>query len=91
MTMAKSLLYQPNSTMQVPPGCGLCDRIEVPVSLRKNGRIYRFVLRDKIVTEDILIIMIKAAAFAISQGEPYAGTPPSRSLKDFLIKDSVTI
>lgn len=89
--MARSLLYQPNPTLQVPPGCGLCDRNEVPVSLRKNGRIYRFVLRDKIVVEDILLIMMKAAAFAISQGEPYAGTPPPRQLKDFLIKQNTVI
>ena len=88
--MARSTLYQPGSTMLVPPGCGLCDRVEIPISLRKDGRIYRFVLRDKVVVEDIVIVMMKAAAFAISQGEPYAGTPPPRQLKDFLIKqDSV--
>lgn len=89
--MARSLLYQPNPTMQVPPGCTLCDRTEISVSLRKNGRIYRFVLRDKVVVEDIVLVMMKAAAFAISQGEPYAGTPPPRQLKDFLIKDSIVI
>lgn len=89
--MARSLLYQPNATMHVPPGCGLCERTEVPVSLRKNGRIYRFVMRDKIVVEDIVLVMMKAAAFSISQGEPYAGTPPPRSLKDFLIKQDTVI
>jgi hypothetical protein len=87
--MAKSLLYQDATNMTVPPGCGLNDRVEVPVSLRKEGRIYHFVMRDKIVPEDILMILVKASAFAISQGEPYAGTPPARSVKDFLIKDSV--
>lgn len=75
--------------MQVPPGCTLCDRTEVPVSLRKDGRIYRFLLRDKLVAEDILIMMMKAAAFAIGQGEPYSAVPPARSVKDFLIKDTV--
>jgi len=89
--MARSLLYQPGSPLQVPPGCGLCDRVEVPVSLRKNGRIYRFVLRDKVVVEDIVLVMMKAAAFAISQGESYAGTPPPRQLKDFLIKQDTVI
>lgn len=88
--MAKSLLYQ-GSTLQVPPGCALCDRMEVPVSLRKNGRIYRFVLRDKVVPEDAVVMLIKAAAFAIAQGEPYAATMPARSLKDFLIKDVASI
>ena len=87
----KSLLYQDSTQMNVPPGCLLGERAEVPVSLRKNGRIYRFMMRDKIVTEDLLAIMVKAAAFAISQGEPYAGTPPPRSVKDFLIKTDTVI
>lgn len=77
--------------MQIPPGCGQCDRTEIPVSLRKNGRIYRFVLRDKIVPEDMIIVMMKAAAFATSQGEAYSGTPPSRQLRDFLIKQDTVI
>ena len=89
--MARSLLSQEDAPLQVPPGCGLAERVEIPVSLRKNGRIYRFVLRDKLVVEDILLMMMKAAAFAISEGEPYAGTPPPRNLKDFLIKQDTVI
>lgn len=87
----KSLLYQDVTPLTVPPGCSLGERVEVPVSIRKNGRIYRFMLRDKIVPEDLLNIMVKAAAFAIQQGEPYAGTPPPRSVKDFLIKTDTVI
>ncbi len=87
--MPKSLLYQESTQMNVPPGCALGERVEVPVSLRKDGRIYRFMLRDKIVPEDLHGIMVKASAFAIGQGEPYNGTSPPRSVKDFLIKDSV--
>lgn len=90
--MAKSLLYQEDATTHVlPPGCGLCDRTEVPVTIRKNGRLYRFVLRDKIVVEDIYIVAIKSVAFAIQQGEPYGGTPPARNVRDFLIKLDVVI
>jgi hypothetical protein len=89
--MARSLLYQDGATLHVPPGCGQCDRTEIPVSLRKGGRIYRFILRDKIVVEDMLIVMMKAAAFAIAQGEAYAGTPPARQLRDFIIKQDVVI
>jgi len=47
--MAKSLLYQASAPHAIPPGCGLCERQEIPVTIRKNGRLYRFVLRDKIV------------------------------------------
>jgi hypothetical protein len=87
--MARSLLFQPNPPFPVPPGCGLCARTEIPVSLRKNGRIYRFILRDKLVPEDILTVMVKGAAFAISQSEPYSVTPPSRAILDTLIKANV--
>lgn len=89
--MTRSLLFQSDPTFVVPPGCALCDRIEVPVSLRKGGRIYHFILRDKLVVEDLLLVGMKAAAFSISQNEPYAGTPPSRAIRDVLIKDNVVI
>lgn len=88
----KSLLFQTGASPHtVPPGCGLCDRNEVPVTIRKNGRLYRFILRDKISVDDVLLIMIKAAGFAIQNAEPYSGTPPDRSVRDFLIKQDVVI
>lgn len=87
----KSLLFQDNAEFAPPPGCGLCDRVEVPISLRKDGRIYHFVLRDKIVPEDLLLVAMKAAAFSIAIGEPYAGTPPSRAVRDTLIKQDTII
>lgn len=89
----KSLLYQDGVTPHVvPPGCGLCDRTEVPISIRSDGRIYRFILRDKVVVEDPYLVAVKANAFAIQQGEPFAGQPTSRKVRDFLIKrDQVTI
>jgi len=89
--MTKSLLYQGQVGMVVPPGCLQGDRVEVPVSLRKDGRIYRFVLRDKLVVEDVQLMLMKAAAFAIAQGEPYAGTPPARALRDVLIKQDTVM
>lgn len=91
--MTQSLLFAnpPVLPYSVPPGCGPCDRTEIPISIRKNGRIYRFVLRDKITVEDPYLILVKAAGFAIAQGEPYSGTPPPRTVKDFLIKSNVVI
>lgn len=89
--MARSLLFQDNAPFAVPPGCTLCDRVEIPVSLRKDGRIYHFILRDKIAVEDLLLVAVKAAAFAIATNEPYSGTPPSRAVRDFLIKQDVVI
>lgn len=59
--------------------------------MRKGGRIYRFVVRDKIVPEDPHLMLTRAIAFSIQTGEAYNGTSPSRALKDFLIKDSVVI
>jgi hypothetical protein len=89
--MTKSLIFQDNPPHAIPPGCGACDRNEVKLTLRKNGRLYRYILRDKVVVEDIYVVMLKAAAFSIQQGEPYAGTPPDRSIRDFILKQNVVI
>jgi hypothetical protein len=88
----KSLLFQEGASFSEPPGCSaLPCRQEATVNLKKNGRIYRFVVRDRIVPEDPLLMLTKAIAFSIQTGEAYNGTSPSRALKDFLIKDSVVI
>ncbi len=88
----KSLLFQGVTPFVEPPACALNPcRTEVPITLRKNGRLYRFILRDKVVPEDPYLVMVKAAAFAISEGEPYSGQVPDRGTRDFLIKDSVII
>jgi hypothetical protein len=86
----KSLLFQGVTPYIEPPACAAIPcRTEVAVNLRKDGRIYQYVLRDKIVPEDPYLILVKASAFAIRTGEAYNGTPPERSVKDFLIKDRV--
>jgi hypothetical protein len=85
----KSLLHQnvlPGLTL--PVGCGP-GRSEVPLTLRKDGRLYRFILRDKLIPEDPYLVLVKATAFAIQTGEPNNGTAPDRSIKDFLIRSSV--
>lgn len=88
----RSLLFQGATPFEEPPDCAAIPcRTEVPVNIRQNGRIYRFVLRDKIEVEDSYIILVKAAAFAVAQGEPYAGKVPDRTVRDFLIKDSLVI
>ena len=88
----KSLLFQEDGPFEQPSECMLLPcREEVTINLRKDGRIYRMVLRDKIVPEDPYLVLVKAAAFSIQTGEVYNGTPPNRALKDFLIKDSVII
>jgi hypothetical protein len=88
----KSLLFQEGSAFPVPPGCSaLPCRQEVPISIKKDGRIYRFMVRDKIVPEDPYLMLTKALAFSIQTGEAYNGTSPNRALKDFLIKGRVVI
>lgn len=87
---AKSLLFTGAVPYSDPPGCGPC-RTEVAMSIRKNGRIYRFVLRDRISIEDPYLVGVKAAAFAIQTGEPYSGTVPTRAIRDFLIKQNVVV
>lgn len=88
----KSLLYQPDSPFVNSAVCKLQPcRQEVVINLRKDGRIYRFVARDKLMPEDPYLTLVKAAAFAIQTGEAYNGTPPTRAVKDFLIKSSNVI
>lgn len=87
----KSLLFQ-ESVFSQPPSCSaLPCRQEIPINIRKGGRIYRFVLRDKIAPEDPYLIMVKAKAFSIQTGEAYNEKPPQRSVKDFLIKSNLVI
>ena len=88
----KSLIYQDILPYDEPPTCrNDPPRVEVTFALRKNGRLYTYTVRDKIVPEDILFVMVKAAAFAIQHGEPYNGRTPSRTVKDSLIKNNVVI
>jgi len=87
---AKSLLFSGTLPYSEPPGCGP-GRQEVPITIRKHGRLYRFVLRDRIAIEDPYLVLVKAIAFAVQEGEPYAGQVPERAVRDFLIKSSVVI
>lgn len=87
---ARSLLFATDSVLQQPPGCGPC-RQEVKATVRKNGRTYTIVIRDKVVVEDPYFVMVKAAAFAIQENEPYMGRSTPRGVKDFLIKSNVVV
>ena len=89
----RSLLFQPGQTPLIEPTtCGAIPcRNEVPINIKKDGRMYRFILRDKVVPEDAYIPLIKAVAFAIQQNEPYSGQSPKSSIKDFLVKNNVVI
>ena len=88
----RSLIFQGVTPFDEPPTCAVRPcRVEARFAVRKNGRIYRFTVRDKVAPEDPYFVLVKAAAFAISEGEPYNGRTPHRSLKDFLIKSSVVI
>lgn len=88
----KSLLFQGVTPFVEPPTCSaLPCRTEIPITIRKNGKLYQFVLRDKIVPEDAYLILVKAAANALRTGAASVATPPARAVRDFLIKDSVVI
>lgn len=85
---AKSLLFTGDLPYDVPSICGP-GRTEVPLTIQKNGRLYRFIVRDKITVEDPYLVMVKAAAFSIRTGEPYAAKTPKRAVRDFLIKQNI--
>lgn len=86
---AKSLLFVAGATpFDNVPGCSPC-RTETTVVMRSQGRLYTVKMRDKITVEDPYLVMVKAEAFAIAQGEPFNATPTPRTLRDFLIKSNV--
>ena len=89
--MPKSLLFVDGALpFSVPPGCEPC-RQEASVVIRKFGRLYTMTMRDKIYIDDPYLVLVKAEAFALGQGEPYAGLTPDRTVRDFLIKSNVQI
>ena len=87
---AKSLLFTGDMPYSEPATCAP-GRQEIPITLRKDGRLYRFIVRDKIIIEDPYLMLVKAMAFAIATGEPFNGSPPDRAIRDFLIKSNVVI
>ena len=88
----KSLLFQGTTVLTLPSSCvSLPCRQEVTVSLRKDNRLYNYVVRDKIVPEDPYIVMIKALAFAVRYSSVYPGAEPPKAVRDFLIKSSVVV
>ncbi len=86
--MAQSLLFSGGVPFNVPPGCGPC-RQTVTVTIRKFGRLYTLTMNDRIVVEDPYLNLVRAEAFALQQGEPFAGIVPPRTVRDFLIKNNV--
>lgn len=88
----RSLIAQGKTPFTVSESCDAAAcRTEVEFSLRENGRIYHFIARDKIFPEDPYLVLVKAAAFATQQAEPYNGRTPERNVKDFLIKSNLVI
>lgn len=78
------------SVLTQPPGCEPC-RTESPFTIQIGSKLYRFVLRDKIVPEDPYLIAFKAAAFSVARTEEYRGVPTPRNVRDYLIKSNVVI
>lgn len=87
---AKSLLYATVPPLSIPDLCGP-GRQEVKATFAKDGRLYHLTLRDKVIPEDPLFVLVKAAAFAVSEGEPYMGRMVPRSVRDFLIKSNAVL
>lgn len=76
--------------LEEPPGCGP-GRQESELRMYANGKMYNFVFRDKIIPDDVYIVLLKATAFSIARTEEYRGVPPSRAVRDYLIKSNISI
>ena len=84
----QSQLY--SSPFADPPGCGP-GRTESSFRMMMNGKIYTFITRDRIIPEDPYLSLVKAAIFSVRRAEEHRGTPPSRAVRDFLIKTNLSI
>ena len=84
----KSLLFQDETNLIEPSGCGAepC-REEVEVSIRKNGRLYNFVLRDKVVPEDAYLLARYRGFPAVQALRRNSNKP----LHQILVKNNVII
>ena len=84
----KSTFYQPTNPF---PGTTPCPagRTEQQFDLHRNGYVYQFVMRDKVVPEDPYLVLIKAYAFSVRFACKYPGGCPPRPVLDFLIKQQV--
>ena len=60
--MPKSLLFDNALPFSTPLGCAP-GRQETRFTLRKGGRLYNFVLRDKVAIEDPYLVLVKAEAW----------------------------
>lgn len=86
----RSILFQPASPFPTSLPCGPC-RTEDQFDIHKNGYMYSFVVRDKVIPEDPYLVMLKAYAFSVQFATPYPGSEPSRAIRDYLIKGSVVV
>lgn len=87
---AKSLLYSTVPPLRLPD-ISTAGRQEVKATFQKDGRLYHLTLRDKVIPEDPYFVLVKAAAFAVSENEPYMGRMVPRSVRDFLIKQNAVV
>lgn len=78
------------TVFDVPEACEPC-RVESTFTVLIGGKLYRFVARDRVVPEDPYLVAIKAAAYSLARTEEYRGTPPPRSVRDFLVKADIVI
>lgn len=76
------------TVFSTPTLCGPC-RVESSFTVQLEGKLYTFVMRDKISPEDPYLIWLKATAFSIARREVYRGVPAPRSVRDFMCKNQV--
>lgn len=88
--MAKSLLFSGTLPFTEIPGCAL-GRQEAEVAIRKDGKIYRLKMRDKLTVEDPYLVAVRATIYAIRNQVPYPATPTSRDIRDYLLKNNIII
>lgn len=89
--MRSLMFHDPALTpFQELPECR-AGRTETYKTIRKDGRLYRMVIRDKVIVEDPYLVAVKAQAFGIRTNTEVTMETVPRSVRDALIRSNVGV
>ncbi len=89
--MRSLMFHSPALTpFQELPECR-AGRLETVKVIRKDGRLYRMVVRDKVLVDDPYLVAVKAQAYGIRTNTEVTLDTVQKELRDALIKSNVGV
>lgn len=71
--------------------CNDCRTVGARTYRIQDGTVVRVILRDAIVPEDPYLNLVRAQLYSIRTGEAFGSDRIGRTIKDSLIKTTITI